>query len=85
MYVFEDLRKSGMDVRQFQVLQVRPGEARVRFVSEGNGDDIVRFLEVGFAERLGGLRVKATHVNSIERAASGKIQLIIRKRAPQGE
>lgn len=91
MYIFEDLRDRGVEVGRFQVIQGRPGHIRVRVVPPAGGGKPVdtEAIERMCVERLGGMETMIELVDTIPRAASGKIHLIRRLdhvgRAPTGE
>jgi phenylacetate-CoA ligase len=84
MYLFEDLRRAGAGVQAFQVTQHSPSTLEVAIVSRepvesGHDADIRRLLQ----ERIPGLDVAITRVAAIERAPSGKMQVIRNTWAPR--
>lgn len=80
MYLFEDLAGQGLVVNQFQVIQERDRSVEIRIVGDGEeAYEKARRVEVEARKRLGGLDVSCVVVRSIERRASGKTSLIIRR------
>jgi len=78
MYLFEDLRKSGLRIEQFQIIQRQTDEIRVRIVVPDVDSRAELLVVTELSSRLTGVRVIAERVRSIERAPSGKMQVIKR-------
>jgi len=75
MYLFEDMRKAGVRIEQFQVVQRESDEILVKLVApEDSEADVLVIREI--SSRLPAVRVIVEHVRSIERAPSGKMQVI---------
>lgn len=77
MYLFEELRDRGVDVRQFQVTQRAEDRVDVAVVLDDRdpasaSERIRRRLE----RRLSGVQVTVRRVSSIERAPSGKMRVL---------
>jgi phenylacetate-CoA ligase len=77
MYLFEDLRKEGLGVRQFKVEQVGPTELRVLVLHPGGlrADQSRRLLHL-LQERLPGIAASVAEVDQLPRAPSGKMRVI---------
>lgn len=78
MYIFEDLREEGFDIPAFQVLQHRPGEARLLLVAPTAPARLDEKLREMFRIRLGQMELKIERRDEIPRASSGKRRLIHR-------
>jgi phenylacetate-CoA ligase len=76
MYFFEDLQKAGVPIRQFQVTQIAPRELRVAVVTDHSFPAIRSKIESRLANLIKGVSVRADRVDVIERAPSGKMQVI---------
>lgn len=77
MYLFEDLRKSGREIRQFQVVQDRPDHLTIRIVADSETvTDIAPIIKDHLAAKLPGIEVVVERVDVIERSASGKTQVV---------
>jgi len=77
MYVFEDLRKAGHDIRQFQVVQDRADHLTIRIVSDPKtADTIAPIIRDHLTGKLPGVKVTVERCDVIERAASGKTQVV---------
>ena len=78
MYLFEDLRGSGVDVEQFQVVQVGERKLEVAVVVKDSlGGDVESRVSAALHERAQGMEVSVRRVPSIERASSGKMRVIL--------
>jgi phenylacetate-CoA ligase len=85
MYVFEDLRSSGVAVGQFQVIQRAPGELEILVTSDGGAPSATSEAIVGtLGRRLPGMDIRVQHVPQIPRADSGKMQVIQGRRPETG-
>jgi phenylacetate-CoA ligase len=77
MYLFEDLRKSGREIRQFQVVQDRPDHLTIRIVADpATVTDIAPSIKDHLAANLPGIEVAVERADVIERSASGKTQVV---------
>jgi phenylacetate-CoA ligase len=77
MYLFEDLRKAGHEIRQFQVVQDREDHLMIRVVAEAATlDRIVPVIGAHLADKLPGIAVTVERRDAIERSASGKTQVV---------
>jgi phenylacetate-CoA ligase len=78
MYVFEDLKRRGLGVRQFQVVQNRSGGLEVYLVSPtGSPEETERLIRHALAARLGeSLSITFAYRDAIPRERSGKIRLV---------
>ena len=80
MYLFEDLSTAGVRINQFQVIQDRDLSVSIRIVGSGVPSEIAaRAVEAEARRRLPGVAVSCVVVEEIERRASGKTPLIIRR------
>ncbi len=78
MYLFEDLRGSGVDVEQFQVVQAGERELDVAVVVKSTlGDDVEHRVHEALQERVRGMEVTVRRVPAIKRAPSGKMRVIL--------
>lgn len=78
MYFFEDLRATGVDVRQFQVIQRGADRFDVKVVvPDAISAGFEGQLATELSERLEGVRVDVQRVAEIERAPSGKMRIIL--------
>jgi len=90
MYLFEDLRREGAGVRQFQVTQDGAQSLDVAVVVAEPGENSGRLehrIEQLLRQRLPGMRIVIRRISAIQRSSSGKLQLIRRtegSRAPLG-
>ena len=88
MYLFEDLRRDGLPVQQFQVIQRVPGGVEVAVVvARELADAATAEIRDRISSRVEGMRVAVRRVDAIARAASGKMQVIKNTwlRGPEGE
>ena len=77
MYMFEDLRKAGHEVRQFQVVQDRPEHLTIRIVADAVTTETIKPIILRhLAEKLPGVDVTLEGCCQIERSASGKTQVV---------
>jgi phenylacetate-CoA ligase len=77
MYLFEDLRKSGYQIRQFQVIQDRRDHLTIRIVADSETvDRASAIIRDHLRDRLPGIGVTAVQCNAVERSASGKTQVV---------
>ncbi|MFH1143675.1 MAG: AMP-binding protein [Candidatus Eisenbacteria bacterium] len=79
MYVFEEIRRAGPGIRQFQVRQETPDRFRIRIVrEEGYGPHTEALIERRFREHVHAqAEMIFEYVSGIEREASGKLRLIV--------
>lgn len=80
MYAFEDLRGQGMAIRQFQVTQNAADRLDVAVVlGEGAGasGDAEQRIARELEGRMPGMQVAVQRVETIERAKSGKMRVIV--------
>jgi phenylacetate-coenzyme A ligase PaaK-like adenylate-forming protein len=79
MYVFEDLRREGGAVRQFQITQRTPSLLDVAVVAEADdGGKLEQRIRTLLQHRLPGMQVSISRVAEIQRSHSGKMQVIRR-------
>ena len=76
MYMFEDLKDARAGIRQFQVVQRAADQLEVSLVIPDLSATVRQSVERVFAERLPGMQLTLRQVESIPRAASGKLRLI---------
>lgn len=76
MYMFEDLKDARTGIRQFQVVQRTADELEVSLVVPDLTASVRQSVERVFTERLPGMRLTLHQIESIPRAASGKLRLI---------
>jgi phenylacetate-CoA ligase len=77
MYLFEDLRRAGYQVRQFQVIQDTVDHIGIRVVCEADAfEALQRALVTLLAARLPDVTASVSRVSRIDRAASGKAQVV---------
>lgn len=78
MYLFEELRQRGHRFEQFQVIQQSPTQVRADIVSnDGDIAALAAHLGSRLAEHLPGVALSVRRVPSIQRAASGKMRVIV--------
>ena len=85
MYIFEDIRKSGIGVKQFQVEQIDLDNILVRIVpgldfKDSTGETIKAQVRQNIASSL---QVRIEMVEKIHREKSGKLRLVIGLDNPQ--
>ena len=85
MYLFEDLRRGGTGVRQFQVTQRDEGPLEIAVIAPPEqfgaiSGEIQRLL----AKRLPGTEAEVSRVDRLERTGSGKMQVIRNLRTRPG-
>lgn len=77
MYLFEDLRRMGRDIRAFQVVQETRDRLRILVVADPETIEGSRpVIEARLAGTLPGMTVAVEPRAAIERAASGKMQVV---------
>jgi len=76
MYLFEDLRKAGYQIRQFQVIQDRADHLTIRLVIDYAAERIALPITNHLAQHLPGVAVTLERCESIERSTSGKAQVV---------
>ncbi len=78
MYIFEDLRRDGANIRQFQVIQQDVDAFKVRIVPDDNYDSQVeRIITERIRQQVDETAVvDFEYVEAIEREKSGKLRLI---------
>lgn len=78
MYFFEELRADGLPIQQFQVVQTSASRLAIRVVVAGAMDDALGHrITDGLQARIPGIEVDVRQVAEIQRAASGKMRVII--------
>jgi phenylacetate-CoA ligase len=84
MYVFEEIKRGGVGIKQFQVVQEAIDRFRVRVVKEtGYGPDTERLVRRRIHEHVDpAAEVVFEEVDGIERSRSGKMRLIVGLGAP---
>lgn len=87
MYLFEDLRSSGISIAQFQVIQAAPDCLTILLASERPIESSVHETIVAtLSRRLPGMTATVKQVPEIPRTSSGKMQVIKRQDlAPRSE
>jgi phenylacetate-CoA ligase len=78
MYLFEDLRGGGVDIEQFQVVQPAERKLDVAIVLKASsGEGVEQRVRAALEERAQGMEVTVRRVPAIQRAASGKMRVIL--------
>jgi phenylacetate-CoA ligase len=83
MYLFEDLRRDGLAVDQFQVTQMPEGSIRIDVtgVESGRPESALEAIRGAAAARLPDVPIAARFVDEIQREASGKLRVIVNETA----
>jgi phenylacetate-CoA ligase len=83
MYLFEDLRRDGLAVDQFQVTQTPEGSIRIDVtgVESGRPESALEAIRGAAAARLPDVPIAARFVDEIQREASGKLRVIVNETA----
>ena len=78
MYVFEDLRREGLPIRQFKIVQTSATEIEIQIVAatESQSDDLVRAVQSRARKALPDMAAVVAIVPLIPRTPSGKMQVI---------
>lgn len=76
MYLFEDLRDAGVDVRQFRVTQLDARTLRIDVVPSASHRFCPQIIRDAVAGRLPGMAVHVRQVEEVAREASGKLRII---------
>ena len=78
LYIFEEVKKLNLGVRQFQVIQTGSCELRIRIVPDRNfSDETKRYILGYLVNRMGTkINVQFEIVDTIPREPSGKIRLV---------
>jgi phenylacetate-CoA ligase len=80
MYLIEDLRRSGIEIRAFQVLQTSANKLKVAVVPPADSIGAEeRAVEALLGERLPGMEVHAERTAVIPRLPSGKMQVVVNR------
>jgi phenylacetate-CoA ligase len=80
LYIFEDLRKDGLQFPPFQAVQYTDGHVDVNFETDGRmSDQLEKALQRGFLKSFDGdLTLRVGSVDKLKREASGKLRVVRR-------